>query len=164
MSRKKITSWKKKKTTSQGDQKKKKKKREEAMSRKAKEGKKWRRRERCSNKERKRFKKKKKKKRNILNAAHVPVESAHEDFCHLPLNFPSSIFLPILVRKLFGGLEEKILEFHHYFLPSLSQPNTIKKVFIPHFFHPLKSTTKHTINVINFFNFPLKIMVDQLFL
>ena len=58
-------------------------------------------------------KKKKKKKRNILNAAHVPVESAHEDFCHLPLNFPSSIFLPILVRKLFGGLEEKILEFHH---------------------------------------------------
>ena len=107
---------------------------------------------------------KKKKKRNILNAAHVPVESAHEDFCHLSLNFPSSIFLPILVRKLFGGPEEKILEFHHYFLPSLSQPNTIKKVFIPHFFHPLKSTTKHTINVINFFNFPLKIMVDQLFL
>ena len=53
---------------------------------------------------------------------------------------PSFSFLPILGRKLFGGLREKILGSHNLFFFLPIQPNTLQKSFLSYFlskvFHP----------------------------
>jgi len=60
-------------------------------------------------------------------------ECAYGYFCQLGKNSSSLSFLSIFGRKLFCGPEEKAPEPHNLFSFLPTQPNTIKKVFLPVF-------------------------------
>ena len=71
--------------------------------------------------------------------------------------FPFS-FLSILRRKLFGGFREKTHEPHHLFSFLPTQPNILKKVFLPifsskFFIHLISPLNKHTFRVFILFYF-----------
>ena len=60
-------------------------------------------------------------------------ECAYGYFYQLRKNSSSLSFLSILGRKFFGGSGKKTLGSHHLLSFLLTQPNTLKKVFLPIF-------------------------------
>ena len=109
-----------------GNQKKKKRIRKRQRAGKMKKKKKRKKKKR----QRPETRKKKEKKKQCIGRS--PCASVHRHFRHLSIKLPSLSFFPFW-RELFGESKEKTLGPNQHFPLSLFQPNTLQKVFFPHF-------------------------------